>query len=192
MSWTGNDDAAVTTRIATVVNSLQPSERRVVDHIIGDLDGVVEMTAQDLADRTGVARSTVIRTCQTLGYRVFPQLRVALTRELAQSGHPTEDFGQIYRSLGVGKEQRATGVELIESILREPLRGAVLGLVDDGPDELRITRAGSYHRVRPLDYLPLLEYLSTGESDAVSEVARYHAEELGLRPGTAQGVGAPL
>ena len=41
MSWTGNDDAAVTTRIATVLNSLQPSERRVVDHIISDLDGVV-------------------------------------------------------------------------------------------------------------------------------------------------------
>lgn len=94
MSWTGNDDAAVTTRIATVLNSLQPSERRVVDHIMGDLDGVVEMTAQDLADRTGVARSTVIRTCQTLGYRGFPQLRVALTRELAQSGHQTEDFGE--------------------------------------------------------------------------------------------------
>jgi RpiR family carbohydrate utilization transcriptional regulator len=93
VSWTGNDDAAATTRIATVLNSLQPSERRVVDHIIGDLDGVVEMTAQDLADRTGVARSTVIRTCQTLGYRGFPQLRVALTRELAQSGQP-EDFGE--------------------------------------------------------------------------------------------------
>ena len=94
--------------------------------------------------------------------------------------HPTEDFGQIYRSLGVSKEQRATSVELIESILREPLRSAVLGLVDDCADELRMERAGRYHRVRPLEYRALLQYLGDGESDAVSEVARFHAQELGF------------
>ncbi len=94
MSWAGNDDVSVTTRIATVLNSLQPSERRVVDLIMGDRDGVVEMTAQDVADRTGVARSSVIRTCQTLGYKGFPQLRVALTRELAQAGRGERDYGE--------------------------------------------------------------------------------------------------
>jgi ATP:ADP antiporter, AAA family len=94
--------------------------------------------------------------------------------------HPTEDFGQIYRGLGFNKEQRATSLELIESILSEPLRSAVLGLVDDGADEQRLMRGGRYHRVRPLDYRPLLEDLSQGESAAVREVARFHAQELGF------------
>jgi len=80
-----SDDVGPTTRIATVVNALQPSERRVVELILDDTEGVVEITAQELADRAGVARSTVVRSCQSLGYRGYPQLRVALTRELARS-----------------------------------------------------------------------------------------------------------
>jgi ATP:ADP antiporter, AAA family len=97
--------------------------------------------------------------------------------------HPSEDFGQIYRSLSVSKHHRATSVELIESILREPVRGAVLGLVDDCADELRLARAGRYHHSRPLDYPGLLEWLSRGESDAVRQVARFHAAEIGLTLG---------
>lgn len=87
MQW--SDDVGPTTRIATVVNALQPSERRVVQLILDDTEGVVEVTAQELADRAGVARSTVVRSCQSLGYRGYPQLRVALTRELARSSART-------------------------------------------------------------------------------------------------------
>jgi AAA family ATP:ADP antiporter len=94
--------------------------------------------------------------------------------------HPSEDLGQIYRSLSVGKEQRATSVELLENILREPVRSSVLGLVDDGPDELRLARAGQYHRPKPHAYEALLEQLQHSESDAVREVAEFHAVELGL------------
>ena len=96
--------------------------------------------------------------------------------------YPTEDFGQIYRSLTLSKNFRATSVELLESILREPVRSAVLGLVDDCADELRLTRAGRYYRVRSVGYSELLRQLSEGESDAVRQVSRYHAAELGLHP----------
>jgi len=95
--------------------------------------------------------------------------------------HPAEDFGQIYRSLTLSKQHRATSVELLENILSEPVRSAVLGLVDDCADELRLTRAGRYHRTRPLGYSALLAQLAEGESAAIRELARYHADELGLR-----------
>lgn len=92
--------------------------------------------------------------------------------------HPTEDLVHIYRSLSVGKDLRATSVELIESILREPVRSAVLGLIDDGSDNLRLTRAGSYYRARPLGYAALLERLEHSDSGAVREVAHFHLAEL--------------
>jgi len=94
--------------------------------------------------------------------------------------YPAEDFGQIYRSLTLSKEHRATSVELLENILREPVRSAVLGLVDDCNDELRLTRAGRYHRPRALGYSALLAHLAEGESGAVRELSRHHASELGL------------
>jgi DNA-binding MurR/RpiR family transcriptional regulator len=71
----------VTARIAAVRNSLQPSERRVADLIVDEPDAVIELTAQQIADRVGVGRSSVVRACQTFGYRGYPQLRVALAAE---------------------------------------------------------------------------------------------------------------
>jgi RpiR family carbohydrate utilization transcriptional regulator len=131
VSWTGNDDATVTTRIATVLNSLQPTERRVVDLIMSDRDGVVEMTAQDVADKTGVARSSVIRTCQTLGYRGFPQLRVALTRELAQTAGREQDYGE--SALGAIRSDIASlaaSLPQIASVLSESsVEDAVVAIV---------------------------------------------------------------
>ncbi len=85
MSWTGNSDASPTARIATVRNALLPSEEKFIQLLLDDPAAAVENTAQEIADRAGVARSTVIRACQRLGYRGYPQLRVALTRELAQT-----------------------------------------------------------------------------------------------------------
>ncbi|MBF4625342.1 MurR/RpiR family transcriptional regulator [Clavibacter sp. VKM Ac-2872] len=124
MQW--SDDVGPTTRIATVVNALQPSERRVVELIVDDTEGVVEITAQELADRAGVARSTVIRSCQSLGYRGYPQLRVALTRELARSSarastaagdgaHGTSALGRIRSDL----DALATALPRVASVLTE-------------------------------------------------------------------------
>ena len=83
MTWTGAPDAPPSVRIAALAPSLQPSERRIADAIAADLSGSVECTAQQLADLVGVGRASVIRTAQTLGYDGYPQLRVALARELA-------------------------------------------------------------------------------------------------------------
>ncbi|MBT9607393.1 MurR/RpiR family transcriptional regulator [Microbacterium sp.] len=81
-------EVPVTARIAAVRNSLQPSERRVADLIVDDPDAVIELTAQQIADRVGVGRSTVVRACQTFGYRGYPQLRVALAAERGRRSAP--------------------------------------------------------------------------------------------------------
>ena len=92
--------------------------------------------------------------------------------------HPSEDLVHVYRSLSVSKAMRATSIELIEGVLREPIRSAVLGLVDDCADSLRLERAGAYHRPRRLEYGELLTELEKSDSDAVREVTRFHRTEL--------------
>lgn len=97
MSWTGPADAPLSARIGALAPSLQPSERLVVDRITADLAGAVECTAQQLADQVGVGRASVIRTARTLGYEGYPQMRVALARELsfeaADGEQPDEETG---------------------------------------------------------------------------------------------------
>lgn len=82
-----------TVRIASVVNALGPSERRVAELISAQPEAVVEWTAQELADQAGVGRATVVRACQSFGYRGYPQLRVALAAELGQATDAAADHG---------------------------------------------------------------------------------------------------
>jgi ATP:ADP antiporter, AAA family len=94
--------------------------------------------------------------------------------------HPTEDFAEIHRGLEIGKDARATSMELIDGLLEEPLRAAVLGLVDDVPDAQRLARAGEYHRALDLDYEGLLASMLGGASEATAEITAFHLAELGL------------
>ncbi|MDQ0642482.1 MurR/RpiR family transcriptional regulator [Microbacterium murale] len=82
-----------TVRIASVGNTLGPSERRVAELISEQPEAVVEWTAQELADQAGVGRATVVRACQSFGYRGYPQLRVALAAELGQATDAVADHG---------------------------------------------------------------------------------------------------
>jgi len=83
VSWAGSSDAPPTVRMAALAPSLQPSERRVAEAIVSDVEGAIERSAQELAEHVGVGRASVVRTAQTLGYTGYPQLRVALARELS-------------------------------------------------------------------------------------------------------------
>lgn len=89
-----SSSAPPTVRIAAVLNTLQPAERRVAELIVESADAVVEWTAQELAERAGVGRATVVRACQSFGYRGYPQLRVALAAELGSGqGETGVDHG---------------------------------------------------------------------------------------------------
>lgn len=94
--------------------------------------------------------------------------------------YPKEDFAQIYRGLLGSKDTRATSMELIAHVVAEPLRSAVVGLVDDAPDAERLSRAGRYHRPLHFDYEALLAHLLASESEAVQDVVTFHLGELGL------------
>lgn len=108
-------------RIAALAPSLQPSERRIADAIAGDLSAAVECTAQQLADLVGVGRASVIRTAQTLGYDGYPQLRVALARELAfgpGEPHETGD-GTLVGALRAGVDAFGRSLSRVTAALTE-------------------------------------------------------------------------
>lgn len=83
MLWQQTSDTPPSARMASLVPSLQPNQRRVVEAIMADRAAAAEGTAQELAEHVGVGRTTVIRAAQSLGYDGFPQLRVALVHEMA-------------------------------------------------------------------------------------------------------------
>ncbi|WP_022916597.1 MurR/RpiR family transcriptional regulator [Ruania albidiflava] len=165
MPWTGDPDAPVTARIAALEPSLQRSERRVVATVAEDLAAAVECTAQELADRAGVGRASVIRTAQTLGYDGYPQMRVALARELALAPSREEASDTVIGRLRGAVEQFGRSLPRLTSALTEELVEEFVAAVDAAPRvvvvatglsaplgldlAMRLSSAG-----RPAEYLP--------------------------------------
>ncbi|WP_277050096.1 MurR/RpiR family transcriptional regulator [Ruania albidiflava] len=165
MPWTGDPDAPVTARIAALEPSLQRSERRVVATVAEDLAAAVECTAQELADRAGVGRASVIRTAQTLGYDGYPQMRVALARELALAPSREEASDTVIGRLRGAVEQFGRSLPRLTSALTEELVEEFVAAVDAAPRVVVVAtglsaplgldlamRLGSAGR--PAEYLP--------------------------------------
>ena len=163
-----------------------PLDRTVLDQAI---EGTVRRAYRYL-DRRHVVRRGVeaVPARATPGQRLLEKLlgdkeRNAIERlfRLLALAYPVEDFVQIHRGLVTGrKDTRASSMELIENALEEPLRRAVLGLVDDGADEERLAAAGKFHTRLSLDYEALLEHLLKTASDSVQDVTAFHIGELRL------------
>ncbi|MDQ1216960.1 MurR/RpiR family transcriptional regulator [Microbacterium arborescens] len=125
-------NAPPTVRIRALRNGLQPTERRVADVILDAPEDVVELTAQQLADRAGVARSSVVRACQTFGFRGYPQLRVALAAELggaapAASDHGDGALGRVRRSIDRAAAALPASTSLLDADEVERAVTAVVG-----------------------------------------------------------------
>ncbi len=87
----------------------------------------------------------------------------------------------MYRGLKSRRaDVRASSRELVEHLLESPLRGAVLGLIDDGPDEIRLAAAGPFHERALPSYEGALAELLEVAGEGLRSIAVYHIGELGL------------
>ncbi len=146
--------------------SLQPTERRVAESIVADVEAAIERTAQEVADLVGVGRASVIRTAQSLGYEGYPQLRVALAREVSLTGTAaTETDGTMLGALRGAVDRFAARLPHTVSALTEDELDAFVTEIDGaqrllvaanglssplGIDlAMRLTSAG-----RPAEYMP--------------------------------------
>lgn len=71
----------VLAHIRSLLPSLLPTERAVATVFLDRADEVVEMSSQQVAEAAGASRATVVRTCQSLGFSGYQQLRVLLARD---------------------------------------------------------------------------------------------------------------
>lgn len=61
--------------------SLLPAEQAVAAVFLEHTQQIVELSSQQVAELAGASRATVVRTCQSLGYSGYQQLRVLLARD---------------------------------------------------------------------------------------------------------------
>jgi AAA family ATP:ADP antiporter len=92
-----------------------------------------------------------------------------------------EDFHRIYRGLRNSNPKfRASSRELLENVVKPPLREAVVALVDPAPGSDRLATGEPYYRPQPLDYESLLATLLEQPGETLRCLAAFHVGELGL------------
>ena len=73
-------ELSVLARVRAASAALGPSERKVAQMVLARPDEIVEWSTAELADAAGTSTATVIRACQSLGFRGFQHLRLDLAR----------------------------------------------------------------------------------------------------------------
>ncbi len=95
--------------------------------------------------------------------------------------HRTEDFRDIHRGLrSRDARQRASSRELLENLLRPPLRGPILSIVSERDGAARLAGAGELYAAEWLGYEEVLGRILDEGGESLRCIAAHHAGELRL------------
>ncbi|PZU39680.1 MAG: MurR/RpiR family transcriptional regulator [Microbacterium sp.] len=140
-------------RVRSSVTSLGPSERKVAAVILTQPDDVMEWSTAEVAQAAATSTATVIRACQSLGFRGFQHLRLELARSSssrfrahdAATGDPANDdsgaddtvartFADAVEAVRLAEENVETaGLESAAAALRTARRVVLVGNGFSGP-----------------------------------------------------------
>ncbi|HET7265709.1 MAG TPA: MurR/RpiR family transcriptional regulator [bacterium] len=78
--------------------SLTTAEKKLVGRVLDKPTKTLELSISELAADSGVSEATIVRTCQRLGYKGYPEFKLALAADLYQRPHkarPSTILGDI-------------------------------------------------------------------------------------------------
>lgn len=93
---------------------------------------------------------------------------------------PEEDIDAISSSIERNRPsaERAGALELIHLVLKNPVRDAVIGLVDDLPEDERRSHGSAFHEAEELEYEAVIAQMLASTSGNLRKFAAFHVAEL--------------
>lgn len=82
--------------------SLKPTERLIAECILADPERIVTSSIAEIRQIAGASVGSIVGFCRRLGLKGFAELKIALARELAQSGMPaveSADGGSLFEKV---------------------------------------------------------------------------------------------
>lgn len=74
-------------RVQAALPALSATDQRVIEFMLASPESVIASSATELANTVGVAQSSVVRSCQRIGYAGYHDVKLALARDLAHVQH---------------------------------------------------------------------------------------------------------
>lgn len=66
-------------------HSLTSVEKKIADYILANSSDVISMSIGELAEKSGSAKSAVVRCCKSLGFSGYSELKISLAAELSKN-----------------------------------------------------------------------------------------------------------
>src|SRR5579862_3201262 len=66
--------------------SMNPTERLIANHVLADPERILTSSIAQMRDGSGASVGSIVGFCRSLGLKGFADFKIALARELAQSG----------------------------------------------------------------------------------------------------------
>lgn len=148
--------------------ALTASEHAVARYVLAHGDAVPSLSLSELAQRTHVSGSTIIRLSQKLGFTGFPAFKVAVARE-----HEALDGTEAPVDVDVPFAQGATTRAIGDAFFRLTLQ-ALRDVKDEVPERLLVQAAAAIHRAESVCFY------GRGESLLIMEDFRQKLSRIGV------------
>ncbi|GAA1189996.1 MurR/RpiR family transcriptional regulator [Streptomyces hebeiensis] len=155
------------TRAQTALPRLGITDKKVIELILSDPEAVVRGSVTELAQKAGVAQSSAVRACQRIGYRGYQDVKLAITRDLAQ-----RDDQELSHEEGI--DGRTPAGEILDRVLRRSGRALVDAARTVDPELLSL----AIDRIAVASSRVLV--VGNGTSAAPAHDAAYRLSALGL------------
>lgn len=104
-----SDEPSSLLKIKGAYSVFRKAERRIADAILQNPEEVINLSITELAERSDVSESTVVRFCKTLGYKGYYELKISIARELIISPQ------QIYEEINLNDTVAAVKNKVFQS-----------------------------------------------------------------------------
>ena len=84
------------------MSKLSHMERKLAERILASPGEVIHMGIRELAEQCGTSPATVTRFCKVFHFKGFPDFKVKLAAEIAQSDHGPQDGSSSYQDIVAG------------------------------------------------------------------------------------------
>jgi len=151
-----------------ILPSLNHTERLIADYVLEDPERALSSSIAEMRDGSGASVGSIVGFCRRLGQKGFAQFKIALARELAQSG---------FSGFGTGAAGNGQSASLFEKVLRFHAQSLMETLRINSQKTLR-------QAAMALDRGRHIELFSTGISFPVAYLASSKFKLIGLPAST--------
>ncbi|HET7626783.1 MAG TPA: MurR/RpiR family transcriptional regulator, partial [Bacillales bacterium] len=151
-------------RLRAVASTLSKKERLAADYVLTHPDEVIHQSITELAERVGVAESTIFRLCKKIGFDGYQAFKISLARDVVK---PIEN---IYQEI----EENDSAETLMQKVFSGHIQGLqdTLQLYENGRFETAIEKIAGASRI---------DFYGSGGSAVIARDAVHKFMRTGLR-----------